>query len=188
MSLWGKTGVRCRVVVATQPAGEKKSRSGHTCKGVVDERFFSHLPQEAVTASDGVALAPAIVGLTPRCLPLKTKSRDPDRWCSQAPAGQEAWQLVWQWVWSLRLQLGHGLEPTLMRTTQFAPAIKETPAEQPPVQGSGKQIARPALESGPFLRAGLRPRRRRGAVLSGWQDGPSNRAAKLCCWPSARAL
>jgi hypothetical protein len=52
----GPEGVRCRVVVATHPAGETKSRIGHTRKGVVYELFFTRLPQEAFTASDVVAL------------------------------------------------------------------------------------------------------------------------------------
>ena len=75
-----------------------------------------------------------------------------------------------------------------MRTTEFAPSVKEPTAEQAPVQGYGKQIARLALESGSFLGAGLRPPARRGAVLSGWQDVAPNRAAKLCRWQSARPL
>ncbi len=52
----GPEGVRCRIVVATHPAGETKSRIGHTRQGVVYELFFTHLPQEAFTASDVVAL------------------------------------------------------------------------------------------------------------------------------------
>jgi len=52
--------VRCRVVVATHPATEKKSRIGRTRKGVVYELFFTHLPQDAFTASDVVALYEAL--------------------------------------------------------------------------------------------------------------------------------
>src|SRR5260221_14781795 len=70
----------------------------------------------------------------------------------------------------LRLELGHVLEPTPMRTTEFASPVKETRAVQAPVQGYEKQIARLALESGAFLGAGFRPRGRRGAVLSGGLD------------------
>ena len=65
MSLWGKTGVRCRVVVATHPAASKKSRIGHTRNGVVYELFFTHLPQDAFTASDVLALYEALWGLRP---------------------------------------------------------------------------------------------------------------------------
>ncbi|MFL5657380.1 MAG: hypothetical protein ACJ8CB_24765, partial [Ktedonobacteraceae bacterium] len=42
--------------------------------------------------------------------------QDPDRGCSYSPAGQEAWQIVSQWVWNLRLELGHQLSPTPLRT------------------------------------------------------------------------
>src|SRR5437868_7521546 len=52
----GPEGYRCRVVVATHPAAEKKSRIGHTRKGIVYELFFTRLPQNAFTASDVVAL------------------------------------------------------------------------------------------------------------------------------------
>jgi len=54
------------------------------------------------------------------------------------PAFQEAWQIVSQWVWNLRLELGHMLESTPMRTTEFAPPITETTGEQAPVQGYEK--------------------------------------------------
>src|SRR5712692_9536956 len=53
----GPEGVRCRVVVATHPEASKKSRIGHTRNGVVYELFFSHLPQDAFTASDVVVKA-----------------------------------------------------------------------------------------------------------------------------------
>src|SRR5436305_15087442 len=48
--------------------------------------------------------------------------QDPDRWCRHSPAGQEAWQIINQWVWNLRLELGHQLHPDPLRTTEFAPA------------------------------------------------------------------
>ncbi len=133
----GPEGVRCRVVVATHPAAEKKSRIGHTRQGVVYELFFTHLPQDAFTASDVVALY-LHRGAFETVLADEDQEQDPDRWCSHAPAGQEAWQIVSQWVWNLRLELGHVLEPTPMRTTEFAPPVKETTAEQAPVQGYGK--------------------------------------------------
>ena len=34
---------------------------------------------------------------------------DPDRWCSHSAWGQEAWQIVAQWTWNVRLELGHQL-------------------------------------------------------------------------------
>jgi hypothetical protein len=78
------------------------------------------------------------------------QEQDPDRWCSHAPAGQEAWQIVSQWVWNLRLELGHMLEPTPMRTTEFAPPVKETTEEQGPVQGYGKPAVALPWKAGRF--------------------------------------
>src|SRR5256885_12943652 len=181
----GPEGVRCRVVVATHPATEKKSRIGHTRKGVVYELFFTHLPQDAFTASDVVALYLHRGAFEP-VLADEDQEQDPDRWCSHAPDGQEAWQIVSQWVSPLRLELGHMLESTPMRTTEFAPPITETTREQVSVQGKGRACRRPALESGSVLGAGLRPPARRDAGLSGEQDVAPNRAAPRSRWQSAR--
>jgi hypothetical protein len=52
----GPEGMRCRLVVATHPAGATKSRIGVTHAGVVYELFLTALPQNAFTASDVVAL------------------------------------------------------------------------------------------------------------------------------------
>src|SRR5438270_565312 len=145
----GPEGVRCRVVVATHPATEKKSRIGHTRKGVVYELFFTQLPQDAFTTCDVVALYLHRGAFEP-LLADEDQEQDPDRWCSHAPAGQEAWQIVSQWVWNLRLELGHVLEPTPMRTTEFAPPIKEATAEQAPVQGYGKPAVALPWKAGHF--------------------------------------
>ena len=52
----GPTGPHCRVVVATHPSSEKKSRVGLTSSGLVNELFFTNLPRGAFTAADVVAL------------------------------------------------------------------------------------------------------------------------------------
>ena len=52
----GPEGVLCRVIVATHPAGKKKSPVGVTRAGVVYELFFTNLPQRAFTAVDVVEL------------------------------------------------------------------------------------------------------------------------------------
>ncbi len=138
--LVGPKGVRCRVVVATHPAPEKKSRIGHTRKGVVYELFFTHLPQDAFTAADVVALYLHRGAFEPT-LADEDLEQDPDRWCSHSPAGQEAWQIINQWVWNLRLELGHRLHPDPLRTTEFAPACplaqEETVDTPSPVPGYG---------------------------------------------------
>jgi hypothetical protein len=118
----GPEGVLCRVVVATHPAGNKKSPVGVTRAGVVYELFFTTLPQQVFTASDVVELYLHRGAFEP-ALADEDQEIDPDRWCSHTACGQEAWCIVSQWVWNLRLELGHQLEPTPLRTTEFAPAI-----------------------------------------------------------------
>jgi hypothetical protein len=120
----GPKGERCRAVVATHPASEKKSRIGVQREGIVYELFLTNLPQSAFTAADVVALYLHRGAFEP-ALADEDQEQDPDRWCSHASYGQECWQIVSQWVWNLRLELGHQLEPSPMRTTEFAPAMPE---------------------------------------------------------------
>src|SRR5256885_2838557 len=145
----GPEGVQCRVVVATHPKGPLKSRVGTTRQGIVYELFFTNLPQEAITAADIVALYLHRGAFEP-VLADEDQEQDPDRWCSHAPAGQETWQIVSQWVWNLRLELGHMLEPTPLRTTEFAPPVTETRASQAPVQGYGKPAVALPWKAGRF--------------------------------------
>jgi hypothetical protein len=145
----GPDGQRCRVVVATHPANAHKSRVGLTRSGLIYELFFTHVPQDAFTASDVVALYLHRGAFEP-ILADEDQEQDPDRWCSHAPAGQEAWQIVSQWVWNLRLELGHMLESTPMRTTEFAPPITEATREQAPVQGYDKPTVALPWKAGRF--------------------------------------
>ena len=115
-------GTPCRVIVATHPAGKKKSPVGVTRAGVVYELFFTNLPQHAFTACDVVELYLHRGAFEP-ALSDEDREQDPDRWCSHSVWGQECWQTVSQWVWNLRLELGHQLEPTSLRITEFASAI-----------------------------------------------------------------
>src|SRR6266496_5599966 len=125
----GPDGQRCRVVVATHPAGPRKQRVGVERDGIVYELFLTMLPQGAFTAADVVALY-LHRGAFEITLSDEDSEQDPDRWCSQAAWGQECWQIINQWVWNLRLELGHRLHPDPVRTTEFAPAHL---AEQAPV-------------------------------------------------------
>jgi hypothetical protein len=92
----GLEGVRCRVVVATHPAGNKKSPVGVTRAGIVYELFFTNLPQQAFTASDVVELYLHRGAFEP-ILSDEDREQDPDRWCSNSAWGQEAWQCIAQW-------------------------------------------------------------------------------------------
>ena len=155
----GPEGIPCRVVVATHPAGNKKSPVGVTRAGVVYELFFTNLPQHAFTACDVVELYLHRGAFEP-ALSDEDKEQDPDRWCSHAAWGQECWQLVSQWVWNLRLELGHQLEPTPLRITEFAPAIPEQnaqtvmhSAESAPASGYGPPTTATSWKTGRFTGA-----------------------------------
>ena len=130
----GAEGILCRVVVATHPAGKKKSPVGVTRDGVVYELFFSNLPQQGFTACDVVELYLHRGAFEP-ALADEDAELDPDRWCSHAAWGQEAWCLVSQWVWNLRLELGHLLQPDPLRTTEFAPALPPPSSHTAPASG-----------------------------------------------------
>ena len=142
----GPAGVLCRVIVATHPAGKKKSPVGVTRAGIVYELFFTNLPQLAFTASDVVELY-LLRGAFEPTLSDEDQEIDPDRWCSHSAWGQECWQLVSQWVWNLRLELGHQLHPDPVRTTEFAPTLppqNEHASTRPPTAAPVSGYAPPA--------------------------------------------
>ncbi len=111
----------CRVIVATHPASTRAAPIGTTRDDVVYELFFTALPVGAFSAADVVELY-LHRGAFETVLSDEDQEQDPDRWCSHAACGQEFWQILSQWIWNLRLELGHALHPTPMRTTEFASA------------------------------------------------------------------
>ncbi len=149
----GPEGISCRVVVATHPEGSKKSPIGVTRAGVVYELFFTALPQQAFTASDVVELYLHRGAFEPQ-LSDEDQEIDPDRWCSHTACGQETWSIVCQWVWNLRLELGHQIEPTPVRTTEFAPSIpppsKQATTSSIPASGYGPPTPATSWKTGRF--------------------------------------
>ena len=152
----GPEGKPCRVIVATHPAGKKKSPVGVTRAGIVYELFFTNLPQHAFTTCDVVELYLHRGAFEP-ALSDEDREQDPDRWCSHSAWGQECWQTVSQWVWNLRLELGHQLEPTPVRITEFAPAISEQNAQaatrptlSAPASGYGPPTTATSWKTGRF--------------------------------------
>jgi len=136
----GPEGVMCRVVVATHPATKKKSPVGITREGVIYELFFTNLPQQAFTSCDVVELYLHRGAFEP-ALSDEDQEQDPDRWCSHCAWGQECWQIISQWIWNLRLELGHQLEPSSVRTTEFAPApAPASPRTAPPAGYAPPQV------------------------------------------------
>ena len=151
----GPQAQRCRVIVATHPAGPTQRQVGVERDGTVYELFFTNLPQQAFTARDVVELYLHRGAFEP-ILADEDQEQESDRWCSHAAVrwghsqfsswtvcrphrrGQECWQVVSQWVWNLRLELGHRLHPSPVRTTEFAPTIappSAAPPHDPPAAG-----------------------------------------------------
>lgn len=145
----GPEGTPCRVVVATHPAGKKKSPIGVTRKGVVYELFFTNLPQQAFTARDVVELYLHRGAFEP-ILSDEDREQDPDRWCSHSAWGQECWHMISQWVWNLRLELGHQLKPEPLRTTEFAPVLPSPPPHAAPASGYAPPEVGLAWKAGRF--------------------------------------
>jgi hypothetical protein len=135
------TGPRVRVIVATHPAQAPAAPIGITREQQVYDLFFTALPQGAFTPADVLALY-LHRGAFETVLSDEDKEQEPDRWCSHTACGQELWQIVSQWMWNLRLELGHRLSPTPMRTTEFAPAAV-SPLVQPVCLGPLPQIYGP---------------------------------------------
>jgi hypothetical protein len=125
------TGPRTRVIVATHPTTATTPAIGTMRGEVVYELFFTALPVDAFTPADVVALY-LHRGAFETVLSDEDQEQDPDRWCSHTAWGQEFWLILAQWIWNLRLELGHALHPTPMRTTEFAPAQVGQSAEAAP--------------------------------------------------------
>jgi hypothetical protein len=151
------TGPRTRVIVATHPATETEAKIGTTSGGMVYELFYTALPQGAFTPADVVGLY-LHRGAFECVLSDEDQEQDADRWCSHTTWGQEFWQILSQWVWNLRLELGHALHPTPMRTTEFAPAqggeskpfVESAPVSKPtpPMAYGPPKFARPSFTGG----------------------------------------
>ncbi len=147
-----ESGRLVRIIVATHPAptGKKKKRQvGLIRNGVVYELFLTRLPQNAFTASDVVSLY-LHRGAFETALEDEDQEQEPDRWCSHSAWGQEAWQIISQWTWNLRLELGHLLVPEPVRTTEFAPAAPASAAQPLPSSGYGKPSVAAAFKAGRF--------------------------------------
>ena len=148
----GESGLLVRVIVATHPAptrAKKKRQVGRNRNGVVYELFLTNLPQSASTASDVVSLY-LHRGAFETALEDEDQELEPDRWCSQSACGQEAWQIVAQWTWNLRLELGHLLAPEPVRTTEFAPAAPAFTEQPLPSSGYDKPSVATASKAGRF--------------------------------------
>lgn len=134
------------MIIATHPAAATPAPIGTTRGEYVYELFFTALPVEGFTPADVVALY-LHRGAFETVLSDEDHEQDPDRWCSHSAWGQEFWLIVAQWIWNLRLALGHALQPTPMRTTEFAPA--QVSASPPVVESAPVSQPTPSVQYGP---------------------------------------
>ncbi len=125
------SGPRTRVIVAARPVPDTPVKVGTVRGERVYELFYTALPPGAFTPADVVALY-LHRGAFETVLSDEDKEQDSDRWCSHTAWGQEFWLILTQWTWNLRLELGHALHPTAMRTTEFAPASAQEEASAAP--------------------------------------------------------
>ena len=123
--LLSPSGSRTRVIVAAHAIPETPVKVGTIRGEHVYELFYTALPPGAFTPADVVALY-LHRGAFETVLADEDKEQGPDRWCSHTAWGQEFWLILAQWIWNVRLELGHALHPTPMRTTEFAPAQAES--------------------------------------------------------------
>jgi hypothetical protein len=120
-------GPTVRLLVATHPAISKPPAVGEQRAETVYELFVSTLPSPAFSAKDVLDLY-LHRGSFETVLADEDEEQDADRWVSHTAWGQECFQILAQWLWNLRLELGQHLAPTVVRTTEFAPAHAVSPA------------------------------------------------------------
>ena len=157
------TGPNVRLLVATHIETSSAPPVGVQRDGTVYELFVTTLASPAFLACDVLDLY-LHRGSFETVLADEDCEQDSDRWYSHTLWGQEFGQILAQWVWNLRLELGHKLSPSELRTTEFAPAVADAPplasepepvvlsvpAETPPlaVRYGPAQWARPSFTGG----------------------------------------
>lgn len=170
--LLSPSGPRTRVIVAARAIPDTPVKVGTIRGEHVYELFYTALPPGAFTPVDVVALYEA-AGAFETVLSDEDKEQAPDRWCSHTAWGQEFWLILAQWTWNLRLELGHTLHPTPMRTTEFAPARSPESVAKPGGAVQTTTVSRPSARVG-SLPHGMS----RGRTLY----APARRHRPVPCW------
>jgi hypothetical protein len=128
--------VTTRLLVTRRPVAAGQRPSVGVLQGEAAlELFVTDRDEAGFSAQDLLSLYFARGGFE-QTLSEEDREQDPDRWCSKNPAGQEAWQLLCQWVWNVRLRLGVAAAGLPVRRTLFAEALPQSlpaaPAPDPP--------------------------------------------------------
>ena len=122
--------VMTRLIVTRTPAPkEGKPKVGKHVGDFVYELFVTDRSTDAFTACDVLSLYFGR-GAFEQTLSEEDREIEPDRWVSGHPDGQEAWQVLAQWVWNLRLRLGLVAAPCSPRGTRWADELQ--PSKVPP--------------------------------------------------------
>lgn len=142
----GQSQVRCRLLVTRRRwVQQKRPPIGQRHGEWALELFGTDRDPGGLSATDLLSLYFARGGFE-QTLAEEDREQEPDRWCSGHPPGQEAWQLLSQGVWNLRLRLGYAAVAPPLRRTQWAPA--EPPQEPtPPPCGDPALIPEPVLSA-----------------------------------------
>jgi len=120
--------VTVRVIVARHRWQGEPVSVGKRQGEWIYELFVTSLPPEGFHATDILDLYHGR-GAFEGTLADEDVEGDPDRWCSYAACGQEAWQIIWQWVWNLRLALGQQFSGDVARLIEWAPAVASAQVE-----------------------------------------------------------
>jgi hypothetical protein len=119
-----------RLIIATHPTtSTTKPSVGIVRNGIVYELFLATAIQAALTCVDVLELY-LHRGSFETVLADEDREQSTDRWCSRTTWGQEAWQIVNQWLWNLRLHLGQHIAPSALCWTEFAPVQHAAAAPQ----------------------------------------------------------
>ncbi|HUZ01284.1 MAG TPA: hypothetical protein VMU89_13120 [Thermomicrobiaceae bacterium] len=122
-----------RVIVTGRaaPSEPEETAVGTLRDGHVYELFLTSHPAHRLTAVDVLDLFHQR-GAFEQVLSDEDAEQDPDRWCSQRPAGQEFWQVLSQWVWNTRLELGQVCSEAPLRWTCWSDGQPVAPPTMPP--------------------------------------------------------
>jgi hypothetical protein len=119
-----------RLIIATHPTtSTAKPPIGVVRHGIVYELFLTTVVAAALTCVDVLDLY-LHRGSFETVLADEDREQPTDRWCSHTTWGQEAWPIVNQWLWNLRLHLGQHLAPSALCWTTFAPVQEAADASQ----------------------------------------------------------
>jgi len=144
------------IVAKTRMTPGRKRQVGKVKEGWRYELFVTDRDAAGFPAADVLDLYFGR-GAFEQTLSEDDQEQTADRWCSHEPAGQEAWHIVHQWVWNLRIWLGKP-ENAAIRQTEMAaaytpPTVAEQPTLAPPQGPTAEDVPDPSPVEPPTMQA-----------------------------------